>query len=151
MGYRPAEGFQAMPDILEQLNQPQAMSAMAAVEGEGEGSATPRISMPAVAGAFDIEGQFDPYSAAAMGTRSMRDEFAGRGNLRSSFFARNFGEFQKRLNDQLSAMETSRGRFGRDLATEVAQERTRAEEQRLAAQQNAMMRAAAAAAQAGGF
>jgi hypothetical protein len=81
----------------------------------------------------------------------VRDEFAGRGTLRSSDFARSFGEFQSRLNDQLSAMETARGRFGQDLATEVAQQRTQSEERRQAAQRDAMMRAAVAAAQSGGF
>jgi hypothetical protein len=149
MGYRPAAGFQAMPNILEQLDQPQTVSATSAVEG-AEG-AVPAVSLPPVAGAFDIEGQFDPYSAAALGARNLRDEFAGRGNLRSSFFARDFGEFQKRLNDQLSAMETARGRFGQSLASEVAQRRTQAQEQQEAARQNAIMRAAVASAQAGGF
>jgi hypothetical protein len=149
LGYRPAAGFQAMPNILEQLDQPQAMSAMSAIEGE-EG-ALPTVSLPPVAGAFDIEGQFDPYSTAARGTRGVRDEFAGRGTLRSSDFARNFGEFQSRLNDQLLAMETARGRFGQDLASEVAQERTRAQEQQEAARRDAIMRAAVASAQAGGF
>lgn len=148
MGYRPTEGFQAMPNILEQLNQPQAM-AMSAVEG-AEGGA-PTVSVPPVAGAFDIEGQFDPYSTAARGTRGMRDEFAGRGTLRSSDFARTFGEFQSRLNDQLSAMETARGRFGQDLATEVAQQRVQAQERQEAAQRDAMMRAAIAAASQAGF
>lgn len=138
MGYRPAEGFQAMPNILEQLNQQQAV--------EGAEGAMPAVSVPPVAGAFDIEGQYDPYSAAARGTRGVRDEFAGRGTLRSSDFAKTFGEFQNRLNEQLSAMETSRGRFGQDLATEVAQQRTQSEERRQAAQRDAMMRAAVAAA-----
>lgn len=149
MGYRPAEGFQAMPNILEQLNQPQAMSAMSAMEGI-EGGA-PAVSVPPVAGGFDIEGQYDPYSAAARGTRGLRDEFAGRGTLRSSDFAKTFGEFQNRLNEQLSAMETSRGRFGQDLATEVAQQRGQSDERRQAAQRDAMMRAAVAAAGGAGF
>jgi hypothetical protein len=148
LGYRPAEGFQAMPNILEQLNQPQAM-AMSAMEG-AEGGA-PTVSVPPVAGAFDIEGQFDPYTAAARGTRGLRDEFAGRGTLRSSDFARTFGEFQNRLNQQLESMETARGRFGQDLATEVAQQRTQAQEQQQAAQRDAMMRAAIAAASGAGF
>jgi hypothetical protein len=149
LGYRPAEGFQAMPNILEQLDQPQAMSAMSAMEGAE--MAAPTVAVAPVAGAFDIEGQFDPYSTAARGTRGVRDEFAGRGTLRSSDFARNFGEFQSRLNDQLSAMETARGRFGQDLASEVAQRRVQAQEQQQAAQREAMMRAAIAAAQGGGF
>jgi hypothetical protein len=146
MGYRPAEGFQAMPNILEQLNQPQAMSAMEGAEG-----GAPTVSVPPVAGAFDIEGQFDPYSTAARGTRGLRDEFAGRGTLRSSDFARTFGEFQNRLNQQLESMETARGRFGQDLATEVAQQRTQAQERQQQAQRDAMMRAAIAAASQAGF
>ncbi len=149
LGYRPAEGFQAMPNILEQLNQPRAMSAMSAMDGAE--MAAPTVSVPPVAGAFDIEGQFDPYTTAARGTRGLRDEFAGRGTLRSSDFARTFGEFQSRLNDQLSAMETARGRFGQDLATEVAQQRVQAQEQQQAAQRDAMMRAAIAAASQAGF
>jgi hypothetical protein len=138
-----------MPNILEQLDRPQAMSAMSAMEG-AEGAA-PAVSVPPVAGAFDIEGQFDPYTAAARGTRGLRDEFAGRGTLRSSDFARTFGEFQNRLNQQLESMETARGRFGQDLATEVAQQRTQAQEQQQAAQRDAMMRAAIAAASGAGF
>lgn len=147
MGYRPAEGFQAMPNILEQLNQPQAM----ALSAEGATGGAPAVSVPPVAGAFDIEGQFDPYSSAARGTRGLRDEFAGRGTLRSSDFAKTFGEFQSRLNQQLEAMETARGRFGQDLATEVAQQRTQSDERRQAAQRDAMMRAAIAAASGAGF
>jgi hypothetical protein len=146
MGYRPAEGFQAMPNILEMMNQPQAMSAMDGAEG-----GAPAVALPRVSGSFDIEGEFDPYSAAARGTRSTRDEFAGRGTLRSSDFAKTFGEFQNRLNQQLEAMETSRGRFGQDLATEVAQRRTQSQEQEQAARQNAMMRAAMGAAGGAGF
>jgi hypothetical protein len=146
MGYRPAEGFQAMPNILEMMNQPQAM----AMSADGEGGA-PGVAVPAVSGAFDIEGQFDPYSSAARGTRGLRDEFAGRGTLRSSDFARTFGEFQNRLNQQLEAMETARGRFGQDLATEVAQQRTQAQERQQAAQRDAMLRAAVAAAGGAGF
>ena len=149
MGYRPAEGFQAMPNILEQLNQPQAMARGLSAEGMEGGP--PAVSVPPVAGAFDIEGQYDPYSSAARGTRGLRDEFAGRGTLRSSDFAKTFGEFQNRLNQQLSAMETSRGRFGQDLATEVAQQRTQTDERRQAAQRDAMMRAAVAAAGGAGF
>ena len=146
MGYRPAEGFQAMPNILEMMNQPQAMSAMDGAEG-----GAPAVSVPRVSGSFDIEGEFDPYSAAARGTRSTRDEFAGRGTLRSSDFAKTFGEFQNRLNQQLEAMETSRGRFGQDLATEVAQQRSATQDRLQAAQRDAMMRAAMGAAGMGGF
>jgi hypothetical protein len=150
MGYRPAEGFQAMPNILEQLNQPQAMArGLSAMDG-AEGGA-PAVALPRVSGSFDIEGEFDPFSAAARGTRSTRDEFAGRGTLRSSDFAKTFGEFQNRLNQQLEAMETARGRFGQDLATEVAQQRSATQDRLQAAQRDAMMRAAVSAAGGAGF
>lgn len=145
LGYRPAEGFQAMPNVLEQLDQPQPTARALSAEG------APAVAVPPVAGAFDIEGEFDPYSAAARGTRSTRDEFAGRGTLRSSDFARTFGEFQNRLNQQLEAMETARSRFGQDLATEVAQQRTQSQERQQAAQRDAMLRAAMAAAGGAGF
>jgi hypothetical protein len=138
-----------MPNILEMMNQPQAMARGLSVGAE-EGGA-PAVAVPPISGSFDIEGEFDPYSAAARGTRSTRDEFAGRGTLRSSDFAKTFGEFQNRLNQQLEAMETARGRFGQDLATEVAQERTRSQERQQAAQRDAMMRAAMAASGGAGF
>ena len=147
LGYRPGEGFQAMPNVLEQLDQPQPMARALSAGVEG----APAVAVPPVSGAFDIEGEFDPYSAAARGTRSTRDEFAGRGTLRSSDFARTFGEFQNRLNQQLEAMETSRSRFGQDLATEVAQQRTQSQERQQAAQRDAMMRAAMAAVGGAGF
>ena len=109
LGYRAAPGFRAMPNVLEQLDQPQPMARALSAGAEG----APAVAVPPVSGGFDIEGEFDPYSAAARGTRSTRDEFAGRGTLRSSDFAKTFGEFQNRLNQQLEAMETSRSRFGR--------------------------------------
>lgn len=146
LGYRPAEGFQAMPNIVEQMNQPQVAALSA-----GADNAAPAVSVPAVSGAFDIEGEFDPYSAAARGTRGTRDEFAARGTLRSSDFAKTFGEFQNRLQKQLDAMETSRSRFGQDMATEIAQQRTQAEERMQQAQRDAMLRAAMAAAGGAGF
>jgi hypothetical protein len=147
LGYRPGEGFQAMPNVLEQLNQPQMMARTAGAEDGG----APAVAVPPVSGAFDIEGEFDPFSAAARGTRSTRDEFAGRGTLRSSDFARTFSEFQNRLNQQLEAMETSRTRFGQDLATEVAQQRTQSQERQQQAQRDAMLRAAMGAAGGAGF
>jgi len=149
LGYRPAEGFQAMPNVLEQLDQtkaqPMAMSALSA-----EADSAP-VSMTPVSGGFDLEGEYDPYSAAARGTRGTRDEFAARGTLRSSDFAKTFGEFQNRLQKQLDAMETSRTRFGQDLATEVAQQRTQSQEREQQAQRDAMMRAAVSAAGGAGF
>ena len=147
LGYRPGKGFQAMPNVLEQLDQPQPMARALSAGAEG----APAVAVPPVSGAFDIEGEFDPYSAAARGTRGTRDEFAGRGTLRSSDFAKTFGEFQNRLNQQLEAMETARSRFGQDLATEVAQQRTQAQERQQAAQRDAMLRAAVAAAGGAGF
>ena len=148
LGYRPAEGFQAMPNVLEQLDQPQPMARALSAEGE---AGAPAVAVAPVSGAFDIEGVYDPYSAAARGTRGTRDEFAARGTLRSSDFAKTFGAFQDRLNKQLEAMETARGRFGQDLATEVAQQRTQAQERQQAAQRDAMLRAAMAAAGGAGF
>jgi hypothetical protein len=141
LGYRPGEGFQAMPNILEALSARQ----MGADGAEGG------VSLPAMGGSFDIEGQYDPYTAAAQGTRGLRDDFAGRGTLRSSDFARSFGEFQNRLNQQLEAMETSRTRFGQDLATDVSRERSATQDRLQAAQRDAMMRAAMGAAGMGGF
>jgi len=142
LGYRPGEGFQAMPNILE------ALSARQMGDGaDGEMG----VAVSPLGGAFDIEGQYDPYTAAAQGTRGMRDEFAGRGTLRSSDFARSFGEFQNRLNQQLEAMETGRTRFGQDLATDVSRERSATQDRLQAAQRDAMMRAAMGAAGMGGF
>lgn len=133
LGYRPGSDFQAMPNIVEALNQPQA-------RGMSEGA--PGVSVAPVAGGqFDIEGEMDRTSAAARGTRGMRDEFAGRGTLRSSDFAKSFGDFQSRLNEQLQAMETGRGRFAEDLATELSQFRARTGEQKAAAEESARSRA----------
>jgi hypothetical protein len=94
-----------------------------------------------VQGSFDIEGETDRTSSAARGTRGMRDEFAGRGTLRSSDFAKSFDDFQNRLQQQLTGMETGRSRFGEDLETELAQFRARTQEQRQAAEAAAQNRA----------
>jgi hypothetical protein len=112
------------------------MAARSMSEGAEEG-----VTVPAAGGQFDIEGEIDRTSAAARGTRGMRDEFAGRGTLRSSDFAKGFGDFQNRLNQQLQAMETGRGRFTEDLQTELAQFQARTEEQRAAAEESARNRA----------
>jgi len=146
LGYRPGEGFQAMPNILEALSARQ-MGAESADGAEGAMS----VAVSPLGGAFDIEGQYDPYTAAAQGTRGLRDDFAGRGTLRSSDFARNFGEFQNRLNQQLEAMETGRTRFGQDLSTEVSRERSAMQDRMQQAQRDAMLRAATAAAGGAGF
>ena len=140
LGYRPGKGFQAMPNVLEQLDKPQPTAMAALSEGD-----SPAVAMAPVSGQFDIEGQYDPYSAAAQGTRSRRDDFAARGTLRSSDFAKTFGQFQDRLQQQLDAMETSRTRFGQDLATDVARQRTASQERQQGAQRDAMLRAAVAA------
>ena len=71
--------------------------------------------------------------------------------LRSSDFTKNFGEFQQRLNEQLGAMETGRSRFAEDMSTEVAQQRTSAEERRQSAQRDAENRAIMRAIQESGF
>jgi hypothetical protein len=145
LGYRPQEGFNPIDigAIFEPATAasatPMALSAQGSPAGVG------------VQGAFDIEGQYDPYSAAAQGTRSRRDDFASRGMLRSSDFTKNFGEFQQRLNEQLGAMETGRSRFAEDMSTEVAQQRTSAEERRQSAQRDAENRAIMRAIQESGF
>jgi hypothetical protein len=118
--------------------QPMAMSALS------EGVETPNtfgMSTGPLQGSFDIEGEVDRTSAAARGTRGMRDEFAGRGTLRSSDFAKSFGDFQNRLNQQLQGMETGRNRFTEDLQTELAQFQARTGEQRASAQEAAQNRA----------
>ncbi len=147
LGYQPGSGFQAMPNIVEAVNQSQATPAAA-----GAASATPAIPIaPVTGGQFDIEGRMGRTSAAARGTRGMRDEFAGRGTLRSSDFAKSFGDFQGRLNEQLQAMETGRGRFAEDLGTELSQFRSRTEEQKAAAEEAARNRAIMRAIQEMGF
>lgn len=144
IGYRPSPGFVAMPNILEAGQEdeegaaPMARSARA-ITGAEEPDATAGMQ-----GQWDIEGRFDPYSAAARGTRGLRDEFAARGTLRSSDFGQTFGEFQNRLNEQLEAMETGRTRFAEDLSSELAQQRTTTEERRQAAERAAINRAATA-------
>ena len=145
LGYRPRAGFNPIDieSIFEPAasarSAPMALSAQAAPEDVG------------IQGQFDIEGQYDPYSAAAQGTRSRRDDFASRGTLRSSDFAKNFGEFQQRLGEQLGAMETGRSRFSEDLATDVAQQRASAEERRQSTRRSAENRAIMRAIQESGF
>jgi hypothetical protein len=137
IGYRPSPGFVAMPNILE-AGQEQASPARAVMGSE---QPDPTRGMQ---GQWDLEGSFDPYSAAARGTRGLRDEFAARGTLRGTDFGQTFGEFQNRLNEQLGAMETGRTRFAEDLSSEVAQQRTGTEERRQAAERAAINRAATA-------
>jgi hypothetical protein len=93
-------------------------------------------------GDWDYEGRFSPFTAAARGTRGLRDEFAARGTLRGTDFGNTFAEFQDRLSDQLAAMETGRTRFEEDARRELAQQRTSTEERRQAAERAALSRAA---------
>jgi hypothetical protein len=111
------------------------------MEGEPAEGAAVGFDIGKLQGDFDIEGETDRTSAAARGTRGMRDEFAGRGTLRSSDFAKSFEDFQNRLQQQLTGMETGRTRFGEDLQTELAQFRDRTQEQRQSAQDAATNRA----------
>jgi hypothetical protein len=135
IGYRPDPSFVAMPNILEMAQQRSAPRAITGAESD-------EVQLPA--GEWDYEGQFNPFSAAARGTRGTRDEFAGRGTLRSSDFAQNYAQFQNRLLDQLGAMETGRTRFTEDTAQELAARRAGTTEQTQAAQRAASARAAQA-------
>ena len=120
---------------------PQPMMAARSMEGEPAEGAAVGFDTGKLQGEFDIEGETDRTSAAARGTRGMRDEFAGRGTLRSSDFVNSFKDFQDRLQQQLTGMETGRTRFGEDLQTELAQFRDRTQEQRQSAQDAATNRA----------
>ena len=149
LGFRAGEGFVAAPDILGFRNLEEGLQAvrrpMARTMGE-DGQETPMTAAQMLGGQWDYEGEFNPFSAASRGTRTSRDEFAGRGTLRSSDFAKSYAEFQDRLNQQLEAMETGRGRFFEDALTNLSSQRASAEERRAAAQRDAMMRAAIMAA-----
>lgn len=145
MGYRPGTEFVGMPDVLQLATQ-RATSAETPTARTAQAEATPVVAP--IAGQWDIEGEYNPYSAAARGTRGLRDEFAARGTLRSSDFGRTFGEFQNRLQEQLDAMETARTRFGEDLVTDIMGQRTQAEERRQSAMREAASRQAAAQANA---
>lgn len=155
LGFRPGEGFNAAVDVLKlpgvgEKGAPGAAGlgairgAMQSVMGPaaqaGEGAAAARSA--GQGGQWDYEGQFSPFSAAARGTRTARDEFAGRGMLKSSDFAKSYADFQDRMQDQLMGMETGRARFFEDAAMNLAQQRAQAEERRQSAQRDAVMRAA---------
>lgn len=127
-----------MPNFLEEgREEATAPRARAIMGAQATGQVKPQ-------GQWDIEGRFDPYSAASRGTRGLRDEFAARGTLRGTDFDRTFGEFQGRLNEQLEAMQTGRTRFEEDLESELAQQRTTTEERRQAAERAAINRVATA-------
>lgn len=148
LGYRPGEEFSANVDIfsLPGVAETGASGAagLAAARSVMSPDESPIQRLGTAGGQFDYEGEFDPYTAAARGTRTARDEFAGRGMLRSSDFAKSYADFQDRLQDQLSSMERGRSRFYEDAAMDLAQRRSEAEERRQAARVNAMARAAAA-------
>lgn len=148
LGYRPGEGFSANVDIfsLPGVAETGASGAagLAAARSAMSPDESPIQRLGSAGGRFDYEGEYDPYTAAARGTRTARDEFAGRGMLRSSDFAKSYADFQDRLQDQLSSMERGRSRFYEDAAMDLAQRRSEAEERRQAARVNAMARAAAA-------
>ena len=148
MGYRPGTEFAAMPNVLQLATQAAAAEEPSTAARTALAATAEEPAIAPVAGQWDIEGQYDPYSAAARGTRSLRDEFAARGTLRSSDFGTTFGEFQNRLQQQLDAMETARTRFGEDIITEIMGQRTEAEERRESARRQAASRQAAARAQA---
>jgi hypothetical protein len=101
----------------------------------------PNAKQQAVGGQWDLEGQYDPYSAAAKGTRGIRDDFAARGTLQSSDFAQNFGEFQNRLDEQLDSMNLSKARFGENLQSDIATQRANTEESQQATGRAAQQRA----------
>jgi hypothetical protein len=153
LGYRPGEGFKPTVDIfgigvpatgaasaggLEAVRKAM-MPVTGAAQTEGD---TGMARLAGTGGQWDYEGQFNPFSAASRGTRTTRDEFAGRGMLRSSDFAKNYADFQDRLQNQLTGMEQGRSRFFEDSALGLAQQRSGAEERRQSAIRDAMARAA---------
>ena len=148
-GQRYQQDFTTGLDRLGFRPAPQAMAARSmggGPAGGGVGFATGPVQ-----GEFDIEGGMDRTSAAARGTRGMRDEFAGRGTLRSSDYVNSFRDFQNRLQQQLTGMETGRTRFGEDLQTELAQFQARTGEQKAAAEESARSRAIMRSIQEMGF
>ena len=126
MGFRPT-GPAGFGDILSQEDPSVSSRMMATPEGPG--------------GQWDLEGQYDPYSAAAKGTRGLRDDFAARGTLASSDFGQTFGEFQDRLDDQLTSMNLAKARFGENLQRDLASQRSNTEERRQATGRTAQQRA----------
>lgn len=163
LGYRPGEGFSPTVDVLNLPDTAMARGAGGTPSGKDALSAVQQAMMPVTGydqdqagpsargaeqqyggGQWDYEGDFSPFSAAARGTRGTRDDFAGRGMLRSSDFAQTYADFQDRMQNQLGSMERGRTRFFEDSALEGAQRRSSAEERRQSARVNAMARAAQA-------
>lgn len=153
LGFRTGEGFSPTVDIMSldipATGGPSEMGRTAVQRAMGMGGPQARgVEMSPIerlqqgGGQWDYEGEFNPFSAAARGTRTARDEFAGRGTLRSSDFTQSYADFQDRLLNQLTSMEQGRTRFFEDAAMDLAQQRSRTEEQRQAARVNAMARAA---------
>jgi hypothetical protein len=140
-GQRYQQDFTTGLDRLGFRPAPQPMMAARSMEGADGAEGAVGFATGPLQGSFDIEGEMDRTSAAARGTRGMRDEFAGRGTLRSTDFTNSFADFQNRLQQQLTGMETGRTRFGEDLETELAQFRARTQEQRQAAEESARNRA----------
>jgi len=141
LGFRAGEGFEAAPDITrfrDLAAMQQAMQTPASRMGASR--------MGGSQGSWDYEGEINPFSSAARGTRTSRDEFAGRGTLRSSDFAQSYAEFQDRLNEQLAAMQTGRTRTLEDAMSGLVGQRGSAEERRESARLDAMNRAALLAA-----
>jgi hypothetical protein len=136
LGFRAGEGFEAAPDITRFRDLAAMQQAMQ----------TPASRMGGARGNWDYEGEINPFSSAARGTRTSRDEFAGRGTLRSSDFAQSYAEFQDRLNEQLAAMQTGRTRTLEDAMSGLVGQRGSAEERRESARLDAVNRAALLAA-----
>ncbi len=136
-------GFRDLEEGLAAVRRPRRPMPMARGLMGGEGAEPEAMTASeAMGGQWDLEGEFNPFSSAARGTRSSRDDFAGRGMIRSSDFAQSYAEFQDRLSQQLEGMETGRGRFFEDALTNLSSQRASAQERRAAAQRDAMMRAA---------
>jgi hypothetical protein len=150
LGFRTGEGFQAAPDVTKYADEASAMAALntpaARMAARRPGTSPTMPGSEPVGGEWDYEGAFNPFSAASRGTRTSRDEFAGRGTLRSSDFAKSYAEFQDRLNQQLEAMTSGRSRFLEDAARGVMQQRAGTQESIGAAEREARTRAAIRAA-----
>lgn len=148
LGFRASPDFVPAPDILSFGNLEEGLAAVRRpsrpmARGLARSEETgPMSAADMIGGEWDLEGEYNPFSAAARGTRSSRDDFAGRGTLRSSDFIQSFAEFQDRLNQQFEAMQTGRGRFLEDSLTNLAQQRATTEERRQAARRDAVARAA---------
>jgi len=135
LGYTAGEGeFSPISLDMPTVEQATGEGAADAAAGDQSVTFTPM-------GSFDYEGDLDPFSAAARGTSNLRNMFAARGTLRSSDYLREQQGFQKELLDQLSGMNTARGRFGQGLASRVSEYRSQNEQARQDAREAAIQRA----------